>query len=163
GAELSCRHCDVSPLRCLLMCSKSVRSFSIVRRAAVPAQAGRDPPVGLRPRLLCPGRRLCQNADSAIPPGIGGRVPHWQDSKMTPASRRAWRVVASVARVNLIVVGPSIRPIGIFFPPLIKELGWTRQQVSWMATAFLVAMGVINPVAGWLLDRIPARIPVSIG
>jgi MFS family permease len=82
---------------------------------------------------------------------------------MTQRDRQGWMVVASVAAVNFIVMGPSIGTIGIFFTPLIKEFGWSRQHVSLMATAFLVAMGVINPGVGWLLDRIPARIPVSIG
>jgi MFS family permease len=82
---------------------------------------------------------------------------------MTQHDRQGWTVVASVAAVNFIVMGPSIGTIGIFFTPLIKEFGWSRQQVSGMATAFLLAMGLINPCVGWLLDRIPARIPVSIG
>jgi MFS family permease len=82
---------------------------------------------------------------------------------MTQHDRRGWLVVGSVAATNFIVMGPSIGTIGIFFTPLIKQFGWTREQVSLMATAFLFAMGIVNPLVGWLLDRIPARIPMSIG
>jgi MFS family permease len=82
---------------------------------------------------------------------------------MTQHDRQGWTVVASVAAVNFIVMGPSIGTIGIFFTPLIKEFGWSREQVSAMATAFLLAMGLVNPCVGWLLDRIPARIPMGIG
>jgi MFS family permease len=72
-------------------------------------------------------------------------------------------IVAGLAAVNFIVMGPSYGTIGIFFSPLIKEFGCTRGQVSGMATAFLLAIGMINPCVGWLLDRIPPRIPVAIG
>jgi MFS family permease len=82
---------------------------------------------------------------------------------MTQHDRQGWLVVGSVAATNFIVMGPSIGTIGIFFTPLIKEFGWSREQVSVMATAFLIAMGLVNPFVGWLLDRIAARIPMCIG
>ncbi len=82
---------------------------------------------------------------------------------MTSQERRGWRVVASLAFTNLIVMGPSIGTIGIFFTPLIKEFGWSRAEVSRLATAFLLAMGIVNPIVGWLLDRIEARLVMAIG
>ncbi|HEY2105389.1 MAG TPA: MFS transporter [Candidatus Binataceae bacterium] len=82
---------------------------------------------------------------------------------MTQHDRQGWLVIAGVVAVNFVVMGPSIGTIGIFFTPLIKEFGWSRQQVSWMATAFLLAMGIVNPLVGWLLDRMPVRIQMSIG
>ncbi len=82
---------------------------------------------------------------------------------MTDYNRRGWLVVGGVAATNFIVMGPSIGTIGIFFTPLIKQFGWSREQVSWIATAFLIAMGLVNPLVGWLLDRIAARIPMAIG
>jgi MFS family permease len=82
---------------------------------------------------------------------------------MTQHHRQGWLVVGSVAATNFVVMGPSIGTIGIFFTPLIKQFGWSREQVSMIATAFLFAMGVVNPLVGWLLDRIPARIPMSVG
>ncbi|SRR5579875_59593 len=82
---------------------------------------------------------------------------------MTQHERRGWLVVGSVAATNFIVMGPSIGTIGIFFTPWSRQFGWAREQVSLMATAFLFAMGVVNPLVGWLLDRIPARFPMSIG
>ncbi len=82
---------------------------------------------------------------------------------MTQHDRQGWVIVGSVAATNFIVMGPSIGTIGIFFTPLIRQFGWSREQVSVMATAFLIAMGVVNPFVGWLLDRIAARVPMSIG
>ena len=82
---------------------------------------------------------------------------------MTSQERRGWLVVASLAFTNLIVMGPSIGTIGIFFTPLIKEFGWSRAEVSRLATAFLLAMGIVNPIVGWLLDRIEARLVMAIG
>ena len=82
---------------------------------------------------------------------------------MTPQERRGWKVIASVALTNFIVMGPSIGTIGIFFTPLIKDFGWTREEVSRLATAFLIAMGIANPLVGWLLDRVEARVVMTIG
>jgi MFS family permease len=82
---------------------------------------------------------------------------------MTRHERQGWLIIACVALTNFLVMGPSIGTIGIFFTPLIKEFGWSRAAVSRTATAFLIAMGVVNPLVGWLMDRIPARIPMSIG
>ncbi len=82
---------------------------------------------------------------------------------MTQHDRQGWVVIAGVAAVNFIVMGPSIGTIGIFFTPLIKQFGWSREQISVTATAFLIAMGVINPLIGWLLDRMAPRIPMAIG
>jgi MFS family permease len=82
---------------------------------------------------------------------------------MTQRDRQGWLIIASVVVVNFLVMGPSIGTIGIFFAPLIKEFGWSREQVSGMATAFLLAMGVVSPCVGWLMDRVPARIPMGIG
>ncbi len=109
----------------------------------------------------------------------GGRIAHRgaSDSKftfarpplevrrpiMTPQERRGWKVIASVALTNFIVMGPSIGTIGIFFTPLIKDFGWSREEVSRLATAFLIAMGIANPLVGWLLDRIEARVVMAIG
>jgi MFS family permease len=82
---------------------------------------------------------------------------------MTQRDRQGWLIIASVVLVNFLVMGPSIGTIGIFFKPLIKEFGWSRQQVSTMATAFLLAMGIVHPFVGWLLDRVQARVPMVVG
>jgi MFS family permease len=82
---------------------------------------------------------------------------------MTSRQRQGWMIIAGIALTNFVVMGPSIGTIGIFFTPLIKQFGWSRAEVSRTATAFLIAMGLINPLVGWLMDRVPARIPMSIG
>jgi MFS family permease len=82
---------------------------------------------------------------------------------MTQHDRRGWLVIGGVVAVNFIVMGPSIGTITIFLIPLIKQFGWSREQVSMIATAFLIAMGVINPLIGWLLDRMAPRIPMAVG
>jgi MFS family permease len=116
-----------------------------------------------RLRLLFPGRGLCDNAGSKITLGSVGDAAPAGGFQMTQRSRQGWLIIACVVLVNFIVMGPSIGTIGIFFAPLIKEFGWTREQVSIIATAFLLAMGIVHPFVGWLLDRVPARVPMGVG
>lgn len=72
-------------------------------------------------------------------------------------------MVAGLAVVSFLLLGSTIGTIGIFFHPLIHSFGWSHEQVSRLATAFLLCMGVTAPIAGWMLDRMPAQVPMGLG
>ncbi len=82
---------------------------------------------------------------------------------MTERERQGWRVVAALAVVSFLLLGSTIGTIGIFFHPLIHSFGWSHEQVSRLATAFLLCMGLSAPLAGWMLDRVPAQVPMGLG
>jgi MFS family permease len=82
---------------------------------------------------------------------------------MTQQERQGWRVVAALAVVTFLLLGSTIGTIGLFFKPLIHDFGWTHEQVSRLATAFLLCMGLTAAVTGWILDRVPAQLPMTMG
>ncbi len=82
---------------------------------------------------------------------------------MTAQDRQGWRVVAALAVVSFLLLGSTIGTIGIFFHPLIQSFGWSHEQVSRLATAFLLCMGLSAWLAGWMLDRMPAQVPMGLG
>ncbi len=82
---------------------------------------------------------------------------------MTQQERQGWRVVGALTVVTFLLLGSTIGTIGLFFKPLIQDFGWTHEQVSRLATAFLLCMGLTAVVAGWVLDRVPAQVPMATG
>ena len=82
---------------------------------------------------------------------------------MSAQERQGWWVVAALAVVSFLLLGSTIGTIGIFFHPLIQSFGWSHEQVSRLATAFLLCMGLSAWMAGWMLDRMPAQVPMGLG
>jgi len=82
---------------------------------------------------------------------------------MLKEERRAWLIVAVLFAIGAFIFGGTISTPGIFFAPLIKEFGWSHARVSSLASA--VTLGTIpgSIVAGFLLERIDARIPIVSG
>ncbi len=81
---------------------------------------------------------------------------------MKEQERRAWRVVWSLAAVQFILLGPTYGTLGYFYSPWIKEFGWSHARVAVITTAFLFAQAAVSPIVGWLLDRIPAQIVMTV-
>jgi MFS family permease len=82
---------------------------------------------------------------------------------MTQQDRHGWWVVAALAVVSFLLLGSTIGTVGVFFHPLIQSFGWSHAQVSRLATAFLLCMGLSAWTAGWMLDRMPAQVPMGLG
>ena len=81
---------------------------------------------------------------------------------MRSQERQAWWVVWSLAIVQFILLGPTYQTLGYFYSPWIKEFGWNHAKVAVTTTAFLFAQALISPLVGWLLDRIPAQIVMTV-
>ena len=82
---------------------------------------------------------------------------------ISESERRGWRVIAALWVVNFFTIGSTISTIGVFFNPLIHQFGWTHEQVSRLATGYILCMGIMAPVSGWLLDLVPAQLPMGLG
>ncbi|HXR35443.1 MAG TPA: MFS transporter [Candidatus Binataceae bacterium] len=76
--------------------------------------------------------------------------------------RQGWWVVFSLALVQFILLGPTYGTLGYFYSPWIKEFGWNHAKVAVTTSAFLFAQALISPIVGWLLDRIPAQIVMTV-
>jgi MFS family permease len=82
---------------------------------------------------------------------------------MLKEDRRAWLIVAVLFAIGGFIFGGTISTPGVFFAPLIKEFGWSHARVSSLASA--ITLGTIpgSIAAGFLLERIDARIPITGG
>jgi MFS family permease len=82
---------------------------------------------------------------------------------MLKEDRRAWLIVAVLFAIGAFIFGGTVSTPGVFFAPLIKEFGWSHARVSSLASA--ITLGTIpgSKAAGFLLERIDARIPITSG
>jgi MFS family permease len=81
---------------------------------------------------------------------------------MEQQERRTWMVVWSLALVQFILLGPCYGTLGYFYSPWIKGFGWSHATVAVTTTAFLFAQAAVSPLVGWLLDRMPAQIVMTV-
>ena len=63
----------------------------------------------------------------------------------------------------LFLIGSTAMTVPIFFMPLAKQYGWSHARTSLLPTVFVLLLGGAAPIAGWLLDRAPARIVMGTG
>jgi MFS family permease len=82
---------------------------------------------------------------------------------MRARERQAWIIVISLFLVMVIINGSGYGAQGVFFTPLLKQFGWTRAKVSLLQSTMGLTMGVAMPIAGWLLDRIEAKVVMLAG
>src|SRR5260370_1697461 len=101
--------------------------------------------------------RCGRNGDS------GKRVVEQRRKTVRKEEVRGWLLVASLFVTLAIVWGVGYDIIGVFFHPLHKDYGWSRTQLSLLATSLSISYGVSMPLIGWLLDRIDARVVIGFG
>ena len=77
--------------------------------------------------------------------------------------RQRWMVLATLFVVMMFLIGSTAMTVPIFFMPLVKVYGWSHARTSMLATVFVLLLGGAAPVAGWLLDRVQARIVMGTG
>ena len=81
---------------------------------------------------------------------------------MFKETRQGWLVVGALF-VSLFFVWGAANAGPVFFVPLLKEFGWSRERLSTLFGASALATGASGPFIGWLLDRIEARIVMVTG
>jgi len=77
--------------------------------------------------------------------------------------RQRWLVLATLFVVMLFLIGSTAMTVPIFFMPLVKQYGWSHARTSMLATVFVLLLGGAAPIAGWLLDRVQARVVMGAG
>jgi MFS family permease len=72
-------------------------------------------------------------------------------------------VLATLFVVMMFLIGSTAMTIPIFFVPLTRHYGWSHARTSLLPTGYLLLLGGAAPIAGWLLDRVQARIVMGAG
>ena len=74
-----------------------------------------------------------------------------------------WYLVAVCFIINFIVFGISVNTFTVYVKPIVTDMDWTRAQFSFGLTLASLAMAVVAPFVGRLIDKTGARIAMAIG
>lgn len=78
-------------------------------------------------------------------------------------NRQAWIVAASLFISLFFLWGGGYNTAPIFLAALLKSFGWSHERAAMITAALSLAIGVTGPIAGWVLDRIEARLVMGAG
>jgi MFS family permease len=74
-----------------------------------------------------------------------------------------WWVVFSSAIVLFMGLGFGLYTFPVFYPALTESFGWSRGEVVTGGSLLMVVLGVMSPFIGMILDRIGAKVILTIG
>ena len=74
----------------------------------------------------------------------------------------AWWIVVAGFFLNLAGIGIIMNSMGVFFKPVIESLGFTRGSFALYFTIAALAMMVMAPLMGKLLERYNIRLVMGI-
>jgi sugar phosphate permease len=74
-----------------------------------------------------------------------------------------WYIVIAAAVSNAAVGGIMVYGVTAMVDPIYAAFGWSYYQISWAMTLRGVENGVLNPVVGFLADRVSARKLMFVG
>lgn len=76
---------------------------------------------------------------------------------------KRWIVLLGLSLTYAATNGILVHTLPLIYPQLIDEFSWTQSQVTLPATVFLVVNALTSIPAGVLLDRLSARMIISMG
>src|SRR5215469_8730326 len=82
---------------------------------------------------------------------------------MKNSDRKAWIIAGGLFFSLFFLWGGGYNTTPVFIGALLKAFGWSHSKVSWMPAIIIMAVGIMGPIAGWLLDRFDARAVMGIG
>ena len=78
-------------------------------------------------------------------------------SSAIPHNNKAALIVAGLFLVMAVTIASSFDTLGVFLLPLSKQFGWSRTQVSLIATVLQLSSAVAMPLVGLIIDRVDAK------
>lgn len=76
---------------------------------------------------------------------------------------RRYVLVGSLAVCGFVIGGGVIAVVGPVFGPMMRDLGWSNERISVLATAYTIGNLGSNPIVGIALDKFGARIVLLLG
>ncbi len=81
----------------------------------------------------------------------------------TKQDRTAWMLAGALFVALFFIWGVAYDCFPILLPSVLKQFHLSREQIGKVPAAQALAALVVGPFVGWLLDRIPAQIVMSVG
>jgi MFS family permease len=78
-------------------------------------------------------------------------------------SRRAWTVAVALFVSLFFLWGGGYNTAPIFLAALLRAFHWSHARVALISGGLSLAIGLTGPVAGYLLDRVQARMVMGVG
>jgi len=72
-------------------------------------------------------------------------------------NNKAALIVVGLFIVMAVTIASSFDTLGVFLLPLSKQFGWSRTQVSLIATALQLSSAAAMPLVGLIIDRVDAK------
>lgn len=72
-------------------------------------------------------------------------------------------VIVLITGVSMVLIYGIRHSFSVFFAPILSEFGWSRGNVSIMLSLNIFFYGFMAPLAGFLVDRWPARKMMPLG
>ena len=82
---------------------------------------------------------------------------------MTKQDRTAWMLAGALFLALFFIWGVAYDCFPILLPSVLKQFHLSKEQIGKVPAAQALAALVVGPFVGWLLDRIPAQIVMSVG
>jgi MFS family permease len=82
---------------------------------------------------------------------------------MTKQDRTAWILAGALFLALFFIWGVAYDCFPILLPSVLKQFHLSKEQIGNVPAAQALAALVVGPLVGWLLDRIPAQIVMSVG
>jgi MFS family permease len=82
---------------------------------------------------------------------------------MTKQDRTAWMLAGALFLALFFIWGVAYDCFPILLPSVLRQFHLSKEQIGNVPAAQALAALVVGPLVGWLLDRIPAQIVMSVG
>jgi MFS family permease len=96
------------------------------------------------------------SSEIALTETEAGRLPQQERQQTLFGIYRGWIVVIAVM-ITLAIASGGRFLFGIVLKPVSEEFGWGRAELALAVTISVVALSVLQPVVGWLVDRYGSR------
>jgi len=74
-----------------------------------------------------------------------------------------WWLIFFLWVVYTIPIGFAFYCPAVLYPFMIEAMGWSRGEIMFGSTAFMMLFGLASPLAAWMIGRFGARITLAIG
>lgn len=74
-----------------------------------------------------------------------------------------WWIVLASSIICMLGYGIGLYSFGVFFKPMMDELGWSRAMTAGAASLRRIEGGITSPLVGWAVDKYGPRPVIALG